>query len=119
MWRVNDNVQNIFLECEKIFSLSTLNFQTVINSAQFFQEIQGSPCVISNFDALCYNMEPKTNKEISLNLLENILLLFTKVSVFPFARDVKERFKARIKTPKYQSLRKEMKKASSSKNFDQ
>ena len=119
MWRVNENVQNIFLECEKSFSLSTSNFQTVINSAQFVQEIQGSPCVISNFDVLCYNIEPKTNKEISLNLLENMLLLFTKVCVFSFARDVKERFMARIKNPKSQSLRKEMKKASSSKNLDQ
>ena len=48
-----------------------------------------------------------------------MLLLFTKVCVFSFARDVKERFKARIKNPKSQSLRKEMKKASSSKNLDQ
>ena len=106
MWRVNENVQNIFLECEKSFSLSTSNFQTVINSAQFVQEIQGSPCVISNFDVLCYNIEPKTNKEISLNLLENMLLLFTKVCAFSFARDVKERFKARIKKPKKSIVKK-------------
>ena len=99
-------MQNIFLECEKSFSLSTSNFQTVINSAQFVQEIQGSPCVISNFDVLCYNIEPKTNKEISLNLLENMLLLFTKVCAFSFARDVKERFKARIKNPKKSIVKK-------------
>ena len=43
------------------------------DSAQLIQEMQGSPCVISNFDALCYNIEPKVNKEISLNLLENML----------------------------------------------
>ena len=67
-WRVNDNMQNIFIECEKIFRLSNSNFQTVINSAQLVQEMQGSPCVILNFDALCYNIEPKVNKEISLNL---------------------------------------------------
>ena len=78
LWRVNDNVQNIFIEREKIFRLSTSNFQTVINSAQLVQDMQGSPCVISNFDALCYNIEPKVNKEISSNLLENVLLLFAK-----------------------------------------
>ena len=59
--------------------------------------MQGSPCVISNFGALCYNIQPKVNKEISLNLLENMFLIFTKVRVFSFARDVKERFNARIK----------------------
>ena len=30
------------------------------------------------------------NKEISLNLLENMLLLFTKVCAFSFARDAKK-----------------------------
>ena len=116
LWRVNDNVQNIFIECEKIFRLCNSNFQTVINSAPLVQEMKGSPCVILNFDALCYNIEPKVNKEFSLNLLENMLLLFTKVRVFSFARDVKGRSKTRIKKPKSQLLRKEIKKASSSKN---
>ena len=100
LWRINDNVQNVLIECEKMFRLSTSNFQTVINSAQLVQEMQGSPCVISNFDALCYNIEPKVNKEISLNLLENMLLFFTKVCAFSLARDGKERFGARIKKPK-------------------
>ena len=95
--RVNDNVQNIFIEREKIFRLSTSNFQTVINSAQLVQDMQGSLCVISNFDALCYNIEAKVNEEIRLNLLENMLLLFAKVHAFSFGRDVKKRFKARIK----------------------
>ena len=119
LWRVNDNVQNIFIEYEKIFHLSTSNFQTVINSAQLVQEMQGCPCVISNFNALCYDIESRVNKEISLNLLENMLLLFTKVCAFSFSRDVKERFRAPIKKTKSRSLRKEIKKAYSSKNLDQ
>ena len=86
---------------------------------QLVQEMQDSPCVISNFDALYYNSEPKVTKEIILNLLENMLLLFTRVCAFSFAKDVKERFKARIKKTKSWSLRKEIKKASSSKNLDQ
>ena len=119
LWRVNNNVQNILIECEKVFRLSTSSFQPVINSAQLVQEMQGSLCIISSFEALCYNIEPKVNKEISLNLLENVLLLFTKVRAFSFARDVKERFKAKIKNPRSRSLRKEIKKASASKNLDQ
>ena len=95
----------------------------MINSVQLGQEMQGSPCVIASFEALCYNIEPKVNKEISLNLLENMLLmlLFTKVHAFSFARDVKARFKARIKKTEILivKLRKEIKKASSSKNLDQ
>ena len=119
LWRVNDNLQNIFIECEEIFCLSTSNFQAVINSPQLVQEMQSSLCVFSNFDGLCYNIEPKVNEEISLNLLENMLLLFTKVCAFSFSRDVKERFRAPIKKTKSRSLRKEIKKAYSSKNLDQ
>ena len=107
------------MECEKIFRLSTSNFQAVINTAQLAQEMQDSPCVISNFDALCYNIEPNVNKEISLNLLENMLLLFIKVRALSFARDVKERFKAKIEKTKSRPLRKKIKKPSSSKYLDQ
>ena len=78
----------------------------MINSPQLVQEMQSSLCVFSNFDGLCYNIEPKVNEEISLNLLENMLLLFTKVCAFSFARDVKERFKARIKNPKKSIVKK-------------
>ena len=108
LWRVNDNVQNIFIECEKIFLSFTLNFQTVIYSVQLVQEMQRNPWVISNFDVLYYNTERKVNKE-------NMMLSFA----FSFASDVKERFKARIKKSKSRSLRKEIKKAASIKNLDQ
>ena len=42
LWRVSDNVLNIFLDYEKIFRLSTSNFQKVVNSAKLVQEMQGS-----------------------------------------------------------------------------
>ena len=64
------------------------------------QEMQCNPWVVSNFNALSYNIGPKVNKEISFNLLENMLLLFTKVRAFSFARDIKERFEAKIRKSK-------------------
>ena len=90
-------VQNIFIECEKIFRSSITHFEIVINLPQLVQKLHGNPCVISVFDALGYSIEPKFNSEISLNLLKNMLLLFGKARPFSFARDVKERLKARIK----------------------
>ena len=77
------------IKCDKVFRPSIAHFETVINLPQLVQEIQGNPCVISIFDTLGYSIEPKFNTENSLNLLKNMLLLFTK--------DVKERFKDRIK----------------------
>ena len=37
-----------------------------------------------------YNIEPKVNEEISLNLLENMLSLYAKVHALSFVRDVKK-----------------------------
>ena len=43
------------------------------------------------FSSIIYNVKPKVNKEISFSLLENMLLQFTKLRAFSFARDVKEK----------------------------
>ena len=77
------------IKCEKVFCSSIAHFETVINLPQLVQEMQGNPRVVSIFDTLGYSIEPKFNTENSLNFLKSMLLLFTK--------DVKERFKDRIK----------------------
>ena len=74
--------------------------------------------IISNYDSLCYSIEPKVNKELSLNLLESMLELFVEVRMFSFARDIKEKHKVKNKKKKAWSLRTEIKKSSSSKDFD-
>ena len=119
LWRINTHVQNIFIECEKIFRESTSQFQTKIDSLDLVRKMQVNSSVISNFDAVCYDIEPKVNKEISLNLLEGMLLLFTKVRAFSFAKDVKEKYKAKNRKSKSRSLRTEIKKASSSSKLSQ
>ena len=113
LWRVNDNAQNIFIECDKIDRLSTSNFQTVIQH-NWFKKCKAVPMLFQILMHYVTILNQRLTKKISLNLLENVLLLFTKVRVFSFTSDVKERFKARIKKPKSRLLRKEIKKASSS-----
>ena len=71
--------------------------------------------IISNYDSLCHSIEPKVNKELSLNLLESMLELFVKVRMFSFARDIKEKHKVKNKKTKARSLRTEIKKFSSNK----
>ena len=66
-----------------------------------------------------YNIEPKVNEEISLNLLENMLSLYAKVHALSFVRDVKKWFQARIKKVKSGLLRKDIKRASYSKKLNQ
>ena len=66
-----------------------------------------------------YNIEPKVNEEISLNLLENMLSLYAKVHALSFVRDVKKLFQARIKKVKSGLFRKDIKRASYSKKLNQ
>ena len=50
--------------------------------------------VVSNFKCICYVIDPKVNKEISLNILEQILVLFVRLRTFSFAKDVREKQKS-------------------------
>ena len=58
------------------------------------------------------------NGELNLNLLESMLQLFVEVRMFSFARDIKEKHKVKNKKTKARSLRTEIKKSSSSKDFN-
>ena len=116
--RANETVQNIFMECEKIFRSFTSAFRLVFKYSELVQEIQANSIIISNYDSLCYSIEPKVNKELSLNLLECMLELFVKVQMFSFVRDIKEKHKVKNKKLKAQSLRTEIKKSFSSKDFN-
>ena len=60
---------------------------------------------VSNFNSLCYDIEPRVNKEkemISFNLLEDMLTLFTTVESFSYAKDIKDKHK--IKSNKSKKL---------------
>ena len=82
IWRVNETAQNIFIECEKIFRSFTSEFRLVFKYSELVQEMQANSIIISNYDSLCYSIEPKVNKELSWNLLESMLELFVKVRMF-------------------------------------
>ena len=118
LWRVNEAVQNIFIECEKIFCSFTSAFRLAFKYSELVQEMQANSIIISNYDSLCCSIEPKVNKELSLNLLESMLELFIKVQMFSFVRDIKEKHKVKTKKTKSRSLRTEIKKSSSSKDFN-
>ena len=97
LWKVG----TIFLEREKIFRSFTLQFQPIQN---LVQNMQNNSIVISTFNCLCYGIEPRVNKDISFNLLENMLTLFTTVRYFSYAKDIKEKHKIKSNKSKSSSL---------------
>ena len=85
--------------CENI-SLFHISISLVFKSPGLVQKMQANSTIISNYESLCYSIEPKENKELSLNLLESMLELFVKVQMFSFARDIKEKHKIKNKKTK-------------------
>ena len=66
--------------------------------------MKNNSIVISTFNCLCYGIEPRVNKDISFNLLENMLTLFTTVRYFSYAKDIKEKHKIKSNKSKSSSL---------------
>ena len=120
LWRASETAQNIFIECEKIFRSFTSKLRLVFKYSELVLEMEANlnSIIISNYDSLCYSIEPKVNKELSLNFLESMLELFVKVRMFSFARDIKEKHEVKNKKTKVRSLRTKIKKPSSSKDLN-
>ena len=75
-------------------------FRLVIKYFELVEEMQANSIIISNYDSLCYNIVPKVNKGLSLNVLENMLELFVIVRMFSFDRDIKGKHKVKNKKQK-------------------
>lgn len=117
LWRVNKQIQELFRECEKMFRLKTSNLSTTLNCQDLVKNMLKNCSVLSNFKSVCYTIDPQVSKEVSMNLLEHMLTMFTRVRSFSYARDIREKHKAAKKLAKKRSLRTEIKKASSSKDM--
>lgn len=114
LWRVNRNMQEIFLQCECIFRSQTSHFSTKLVCSELVDAMLKNSVILSNYRSICHAIEPKVSKEISFNLLEQMLTLFVRVRTFSFAKDIREKHKAIKRSVKKRSLRTEIKQSSSS-----
>ena len=69
-------MQQLFIKCECIFRTHTSLFSVKIVCKDLVHVMLQNSVVVSNFKSICYGIDPEVNKEISLNLLEQILVLF-------------------------------------------
>ena len=114
LWKVNKRMQDLFRKCECIFRSKTSQFTVKIVCAEIVN-IMLQDCTIStNFKSICYDVDPKVNSEIGLNLLEQMLTLFVRLRTFSYAKDTREKYKAAKKLSRKRSLRTEIKQASCS-----
>ena len=94
LWMANKRIQEVFLQCKLLFRTKTVNFTTSLDCKDLVNDIMKNSSVLSNLNCICYGIDPKVTKEISLNLLEDMLSLFVKVNTFSYAKDIREKHKA-------------------------
>ena len=93
LWRVHKKVEKVFLQAELIFRARTAAFTTTISCPDLVRETLKEPSVLSNYEDICLDSNLKLDKEVSMDLLENIVALHIRVRTFSFAKDVKEKHK--------------------------
>lgn len=113
LWRVNKLMQDLFLTCENIFRSKTSNHSSKIICEEIVKTMFENSTIRSKFKTVCYDVDPKVNSEISLNLLEQILTLFVRMRTFSYARDIREKHLASKKKGKKRALRTDIKITSS------
>ena len=104
LWKVNINMQQIFVHCENHFRSATVNFTTKIDCPSLVNKILKDSFVLAKFKIICGNADQVVEKEVAKNLLQHIGTLFIRVRSFSYPKCVRENHKASKITVKSQSL---------------
>ena len=64
---------------------------------------------MAQFSAVLECDDKQVNTELKMNLLEDILVLYTRVRTFSYVKDIKEKYKQKCLSGKKKALRKELK----------
>ena len=118
LWLVTPEVFEIFLLVESYFRAHmTAKFVTKIDSSAMVSDLINNCGILSYFSKIRNKSIENVPKEIALNLLEHILVLYIRARTFSFVKDKKELFILEAKKKKMNSLIKSIKKTS--KNLEQ
>ena len=114
LWRVTIQVFQIFRNVESYFRRSTVVISKKIDSKKMVSDLLKNPSILCNYNVLRNQAAEKVSKEVEINLLEHLIMLYIRVRIFSLVKDKRELHKIESKKKKMRSLRTEIKKASSS-----
>ena len=104
LWTVTAEVFEIFSHVES-------KFHQNIDSKKIVSDLLKNPIVLCNYNKLRYDESTeKISKEIAMNLLEHLIMLYVRIRVFSLVKDKCELHKISSKKKKVISLRTEIKK---------
>ena len=100
LWKVKSEAFEIFLSVELLFrSVSEESDRLIDSKAMVFQLVQDCG-ILSNFTKIRNQSSEKVSKEISLNLLEHLIMLYIRIRAFSFVKNKREKFKLEKKKKK-------------------
>lgn len=115
LWKVDQKILDVFFEFEITFRQKTASFLDSFHRQSFVNKFIESAASISRFHTVCLSAGVQVKKETRLNLLDHMLLLYTNVRMFSYAKDIKEKHKTSRKDSRKRALRTEMKKSEAAK----
>ena len=114
LWTVTCEVFEIFSLVETKFRQFTSKVHNKIDSKQLVSDLLENPIVLANYKRLCNQASDKVSREVALNLLEHLIMLYVRVRTFSYVKDQCEVHNIQSKKKKARSLRTEIKKATGS-----
>lgn len=64
LWKVNLKMQNIFVNCEKMFCKATAKFTSKIVCSDLVQSVMKACSIISHYNAICSTIDQNISKEL-------------------------------------------------------
>ena len=93
LWKVTTRTIAIFSVAESYFRSATKEFTTKIDAKFLVSLMMKDASVLSYFSSIHQSAEEQIEKEIALNLLEDLLTLYIRVRSHSYAKDKKQEFK--------------------------
>lgn len=116
LWALQKDVENMFIEVEKVFREKTAIFVTKIDYKELVDSLFTNAVVYSCYKNIYTSINLTVDKENADNLLEILLGLYIRVRSHSYAKDVGEKYKIQKRSMKKSSLRTEIKRKTHSKD---
>lgn len=113
LWTVTSEVFEIFSIVESHFRQESSTTHRSIDSKKMVSYLMNNARILCNYNKLKNASTEEVSKEIALNLLEHLIMLYIRVRVYLLVKDKCQWHNVKSKAKKSRSLRTEVKKASS------
>ena len=82
LWRVTIQVFQIFRNIESYFRRSTVVISKKLTAKKLVSDLLKNPSILCNYNLLRNQAAEKVSKEVAINLLEHLIMLYIRVRIF-------------------------------------